>query len=85
MKLKICHGFELKEIKADVYVLNLLSSFHLFVVILPDFSFNYRLAVEGLRLLKRNLYGSENLGGGGFCERLELVKTWGINTVRISD
>lgn len=30
---------------------------------------NDRLAVEGMRLLKRNLCGSENLEGGGFGER----------------
>lgn len=43
------------------------------------------LAVEGMRLLKRNLCGSENLEGEVLVkEGLELVKTW-INTVRLSD
>lgn len=47
------------------------------------------LAVKGMRPFKRNLGGSENLGGGGGygIKRLELVKNekWGISTVRLSD
>lgn len=47
------------------------------------------LAVKGMRLFKRNLGGSENLGGGGGygIKRLDLVKNekWGFSTVRLSD
>lgn len=47
------------------------------------------LAVKGMRLFKRNLDGSENLGGGGGygIKRLDLVKNekWGFSTVRLSD
>lgn len=84
MKLKICHyGFELKQISIDVCVLNLLSSTYLlsFGLILV---WNDMLAVERMRLLKRNLCGSENLGEVLVKEGLELVKTW-ISTVRLSD
>lgn len=46
---------------------------------------NDMLAVECMRLLKRNLCGSENLEGEVLVkEGLELVKTW-ISTVRLSD
>lgn len=72
MKLKICHyGFELEEIRVDVYVLNLLFFFPAtyllsfgLILIWTDM-----LAVEGMRLLKRNLCGSKNLEGGSFGER----------------
>lgn len=76
MKLKICHyGYELKEIKVDINIFNLLcfpsgSTYLLSFALILFWNAKIVLAVEGMRLLKKNLGGSENLeGSGGYGEK----------------